>query len=85
MDTQSATPAAPALAAVDRWKQAANEAAHRYLDFYATSAGRLADAEVESARAAKLPALVPLAESYAAIRRDAAVAYVTTVRGFLDG
>lgn len=59
--------------------------AHRYLDLYATSMGRLADAHVEAIRATKLLALLPLAESHAALWREWVDAYVATVRGFLDG
>jgi hypothetical protein len=68
-----------------RWQQTAREVTHRYLDLYSATVGRLADAQVESARAAKVPALVPIAESHAAIRRDVADAYVTTIRGLING
>jgi hypothetical protein len=71
-------------ASLERWRQTARQVTHRYLDLYTSTVGRIADAQVESARAAKVPALVPIAESSAAIRRDVCDAYVTTIRDFID-
>jgi hypothetical protein len=71
-------------ATVERWQQTALMLTHRYLDLYAATVGRLADAHVEAARATKLLALLPLAESQAAIWRECADAYVATVRGSIE-
>lgn len=70
--------------ALERWQQTALMLSHRYLELYSASVGRLADAHVEAVRATRLLALLPLAESHAAIWRECADAYVTTVRGFID-
>jgi hypothetical protein len=71
-------------AALQTWQRTARTATHRYLDLYRSTVGRLADAEVESTRAANVPSLVPLAKSHAALRRDLADAYVSAMRGFID-
>lgn len=71
-------------ASLERWRQTTRQVTHRYLDLYSSTVSRMADAQVESARAAKVPALVPIAESSAAIRRDVCDAYVTTIRDFID-
>jgi hypothetical protein len=57
---------------------------HRYLDLHRTTVGRLADAHVDAVRATRLLALLPLAESHAAIWRELADVYVGTVRGLID-
>jgi hypothetical protein len=72
-------------AALERWQQATVALTQRYLELYTTMVGRLADAHIAAARATKLPALLPLAESHAAITRELADAYAATIRGFLDG
>ena len=86
MTTQ--TPSAPlpfdCQAAVERWQRTARAVTNRYLALYGTAVGRLAEAEVETTRAANVPALVPLAQSHAALHRDVADAYVTAIRGFID-
>jgi hypothetical protein len=69
---------------LERWQQTTLTLTHRYLELYAAAVGRLADAHVEAARANSLLPLLPLAESQAAIWRQCASAYVTTVRGFMD-
>lgn len=69
---------------VRSWRRTARGVTHRYLDLYSRTVGRLADAEVETTRAAKVPALVPVAQSHAALHRDVADAYVTAIRGFID-
>ena len=71
-------------AALERWRQTALAVTHRYLDVYFATVSRLADAHVETARAVKLPGLLPFAESHAAIWRDLADAYVTAIRGFIE-
>ena len=72
-------------ATLERWQQTTRALTHRYLDLYSAAVGRLADAHVETARAGNMLALMPLLESQAAICRDLTEAYVTTVRGFIDG
>lgn len=84
------TALAPGLAfadpgALERWHQTTLLLTHRYLDLYAATAGRLADAHVDATRAANLLALLPLAESHASLWRECADAYVALIRGFLDG
>ena len=69
---------------MQRWQRTARTVTHRYLDLYSAAVGRFADAEVETTRAANVPALVPLAVSHAALHRDVADAYVTAIRGFID-
>jgi hypothetical protein len=69
--------------ALERWQQTTLTLTHRYLELYSATVGRLADAHVEAARATNLLALLPLAESHAAIWRECADAYVTVVRGFI--
>jgi hypothetical protein len=70
--------------ALERWQQTALSITQRQLELYAATVGRLADAHVEAVRASKLLPLLPLAESHAAIWRECADAYVTTVRGFIE-
>ena len=72
-------------AAFERWQQSALLLTHRYLELYAATVARLADAHVAATRSTRLGALLPLAESHAAIWRECADAYVATIRGFLDG
>jgi hypothetical protein len=82
--TSSAPPPFDPQAAMERWQRTACAVTHRYLELYSAAVGRLADAEVETTRAANVPALVPLAVSHAALHRDFADAYVTAIRGFID-
>jgi hypothetical protein len=70
--------------AIERWQQTTLTLAQRYLELYTATVGRLADAHVEAARSTRLLALLPLAESHAAIWRECADAYVTALRGFID-
>jgi hypothetical protein len=70
--------------ALTRWQAAGRKAVNDYLDFYSTSVDQLADVHVKSARAAKVPAFVTLAETNAAASRDVAEAYVTRLRGLLN-
>jgi hypothetical protein len=67
------------------WRQTAIALTQGYLDLYTASVSRIAEAHIATARATKLPALLPLAESHAAITRECAEAYAAAVRGFLDG
>jgi hypothetical protein len=82
--TSSASLAVDLQAAMRRWQQTARTVTNRYLDLYSAAVGRLADAEVETTRAANMPALVPLALSHATLHRDMADAYVTAIREFID-
>ena len=70
--------------ALERWQQTTLALTQRHLELYSATVARLADAHVEAVRASKLLALLPLAESHAALWRGCAEAYVTTVRGFID-
>jgi hypothetical protein len=67
-----------------RWAESSRKATERYLDLYQKSVGQIADAHVKSARAVDLPAVVTMAETQAAVSRDVADAYVTSVRRLLD-
>lgn len=69
---------------LERWQETTRKAAQRALELFSSSVGRIADAEVESARAAGLPGLVALAEGRAAMRRGVADLYVSTVRGIIE-
>jgi hypothetical protein len=86
MTTQTSSAQLPldCQAAVRCWQRTARTVTDRYLDLYSSAVGRLADAEVESTRAANVPALVPLALSHATLHRDVADAYVSAIRGFID-
>jgi hypothetical protein len=86
MTTQTSSASLPfdGPATVRCWQRTTRSITHRYLDLYSSAVGRFADAEVESTRAANVPALLPLALSHAALHRDVADAYVTAIRGFLD-
>jgi hypothetical protein len=69
--------------AVERWADVTRKAANNSLDLYEKTIGQLADAEVTTARAVKLPALVRIAETHAALSREVAGAYATTWRELL--
>jgi hypothetical protein len=86
MTTQTSSTPLPfdCQATVRSWQRTVRGVTHRYLDLYAAAVGRFADAEVETTRAANVPALVPVAVSHAALHRDVADAYVTAIRGFVD-
>jgi hypothetical protein len=69
---------------LDRWTESSRQATERFLDVYQKTVGQLADAHVKTARAVDLPAVVTIAETQAAVSRDVADAYVTSVRRLLD-
>jgi hypothetical protein len=69
---------------LDRWTESSRQATERFLDVYQKTVGQLADVHVKTARAVDLPAVVTLAETQAAVSRDVADAYVTSVRRLLD-
>jgi hypothetical protein len=66
------------------WTESSRKATERFLDLYQQSVGQLADAHVKTARAVDLPAVVTIAETQAAVSRDVADAYVSSVRRMLD-
>jgi hypothetical protein len=66
------------------WTESRRKTTERFLDLYQKSVGQLADAHVKTARAVDLPAVVTIAETQAAVSRDVADAYVTSVRRMLD-
>jgi hypothetical protein len=82
--TSSAPLAFDYQATVRSWQRTAREVTHRYLDVYTAAVGRFAEAEIDTTRAANVPALVPLAQSHAALHRDVADACATAIRGFID-
>jgi hypothetical protein len=69
--------------AVERWADATRQAANNSLDLYEKTVDQLADAEITTARAVKIPAIVKIAETHAALSREVTGAYVTTVRELL--
>jgi hypothetical protein len=69
---------------LDRWTESSRRATERFLDAYQKTVVQLADAHVKSARAVDLPAVVTIAETQAAVSRDVADAYVTSVRRLLE-
>jgi hypothetical protein len=69
---------------LDRWTESNRKATERFLEVYQKTVGQLADAHVKNARAVDLPAVVTIAETQAAVSRDVADAYVTSVRRLLD-
>jgi hypothetical protein len=71
-------------AMMERWTESRRKATERFLELYQTSVGQMADAHVKTARAVDLPAVVQIAETQAAVSRDVADAYVTSVRKLLD-
>jgi hypothetical protein len=71
-------------AVMRRWQETARSVTHRYLELYVTVVGRLADAQVETTRAANLPALLPFVRIHATFQREVADAYVMTIRAFAD-
>jgi hypothetical protein len=70
--------------ALERWQRTAATLTQRHLELYAAAVARLADAHVEAVRATRLVPLLPLAERHAAIWRECAETYVTTMRGLID-
>ena len=71
-------------ALVARWSTSLREAAERLLDLYEKGVQRLADAHVNSARPAGLPAVTAIAETQATLSRDVADACVRSVRKLLE-
>ena len=69
---------------LDRWTESSRQATERFLDVYQKTVGQLADTHVKTARAVDLPAVVTIAETQAAVSRDVADAYVTSMRRLLD-
>jgi hypothetical protein len=69
---------------VAQWSASQREATDRVLDAYQTTVERLADAHVERARAVDVPVVTTIAETQASLSRDAAEAYVKSVRKLLE-
>jgi hypothetical protein len=67
-----------------RWTESSRKATERFLDVYQKTVSQMADAHVKTARAVDLPAVTTIAETQAAVSRDVADAYVTSVRRMLD-
>jgi hypothetical protein len=66
------------------WNASGRQATEHLLDLYQKSVERLADTHVQTARAVDNPTLITIAETQAALSRDVADAYATSVRKLLD-
>lgn len=66
--------------AVERWTDASRKATHSSLEMYEKTVDQLADAGVKTAQAFNMPAITKIAETNAALSREVAGAYATTVR-----
>src|SRR3954451_5611468 len=66
--------------AAARWNEATRKAGNDYLDLYEKTVDQLADLEVKTAGVTKLPFVTTIAETHAAVSREAAGAYVPAVR-----
>lgn len=69
--------------AIERWTEANRKAGQDALDLYEKTVGQLADLEVKTANATKLPFVATIAETHAAVSRDVAGAYVAATRDLL--
>jgi hypothetical protein len=69
--------------ATERWTEAGRKAGNDYLDLYETTADQLAELEVKTAEATKIPAVITIAETHASLSREVASAYVSAVRDLL--
>ena len=69
--------------ATERWTEASRQAGHSYLDLYEKTADQLADLEVKTAQATKIPAVITIAETHASVSRDVTGAYASAVRDLL--
>jgi hypothetical protein len=66
-----------------RWTEASRKAGHDYLDLFEKTADQLAELEVRTAQATKLPALITIAETHASASREVTNAYVSAARDLL--
>jgi hypothetical protein len=69
--------------ALSRWTEATRKAGSDYLDIYEKTVDQLADLEVKTAGATKIPFVTTVAETHAAVSREVAGAYVTAVRDLI--
>jgi hypothetical protein len=69
--------------ATERWTEASRKAGNDYLDLYEKTADQLAELEVKTAQATKIPAVITIAETHASVSREVAGAYVSAVRDLL--
>jgi CO dehydrogenase/acetyl-CoA synthase epsilon subunit len=69
--------------AAERWTEASRKAGNDYLVLYEKTADQLADLEVKTAQATKIPAVITIAETHASVSREVAGAYVSAVRDLL--
>lgn len=82
-DTQNKTDGKHDVFDVDRWNEAARKAGHDYLELYEKAVDRLADLEVKTATATKLPVVASLADAHASVSREIAGAYAAAARDLL--
>jgi hypothetical protein len=68
---------------VERWTEATRKAGQDYLKIYESAVERLADLEVKTASATKIPVVATIAETHAAVSREVAGAYVSAARDLL--
>jgi hypothetical protein len=66
-----------------RWNEATRKAGNDYLDLYEKTVDQLADLEVKTAGATKIPFVTTIAETHAAVSREVAGAYVSAVRDLI--
>ena len=69
--------------AAERWTEASRKAGNDYLVLYEKTADQIADLEVKTAQATKIPAVITIAETHASVSREVAGAYVSAVRDLL--
>ena len=69
--------------AVARWSEATRKAGNDYLDLYEKTVDQLADLEVKTAGATKIPFVTTIVETHAAVSREVAGAYVSAVRDLI--
>ncbi len=69
--------------AIERWTEASRKAGKDYLELYEKAVGQLADLEVKTAGATKIPFVTTIAETHAAVSREVAGAYAAAVRDLI--
>jgi hypothetical protein len=70
--------------ALGSWFASPRDTAERALDMYETLVDKLIDANLKAARAFDVPAITAIAETQAAILREATDAYVTSARKLFE-
>ncbi len=70
-------------AAVKQWTEATRKVTEDMLDLYVKTVDEVATAEVKAAKASKMPALATIAEAHAAVSREVAGTYASTVRDLI--